>query len=96
MSRDCRRHTWSLLVTAHADVGLPTLLRMAPTIDDAQAVVAQLLAETESLVGPDDVAECFAATGGNLRETLFVLYDRHERRAHGAKNATVSSTPPSL
>lgn len=94
LSRDCRRRTWSLLVTAHADVGLQTLLRVAPTIDDAQAVVARLLAGTEPLVGSDDVAECFAATGGNLRETLFALYDRHERRARGANNATVPSTPP--
>ena len=93
LSRVCRRHAWSLLVTAHADVGLPTLLRVAPTIDDAQVVVARLLTGTEPLVGPDDVAECFAATGGNLRETLFALYDRHERRARSSNNAIVSSTP---
>lgn len=91
LARECARHGWSLLVTAHADVGLPTLLRVTPTLDDAQAVVAQILAGTAQLVGPADVAECFAATGGNLRETLFALYDRHEQRARGA--ASLSSPP---
>jgi energy-coupling factor transporter ATP-binding protein EcfA2 len=93
LSRECRRNAWSLLVTAHADVGLPTLLRVTPTLDDAQAVVARLLTGTAPLVTPDDVAECFAATGNNLRETLFALYDRHERRARGADRGALSSPP---
>ena len=74
----CRRHGWGLLVTAHVDVGLPTLATLAPNLVVAQAVVDRLLQRGENSISREIVAECFAASDGNVRETLFALYDRYE------------------
>jgi hypothetical protein len=82
--RCCRRRGWRLLVTAHADVGLPTLYRTDSSIEMAQAIVGHLLAHRATQLDDRTVAEVFLSSGGNLREVLFALYDRYE---HG--NATV-------
>jgi hypothetical protein len=74
----CRRRGWGLLVTAHRNVGFPTLFHTRPSLEVAQAVVRRLLAAGESNISPEAVAESFAQCQGNLRETLFVLYDRYE------------------
>ncbi|REK12870.1 MAG: hypothetical protein DWQ37_09570 [Planctomycetota bacterium] len=74
----CRWRGWGLLVTAHAPAGLPTLLEMKPRVATALAVVEQLLAGESAGIEPRVVAECFAAAGGNVRETLFALYDHWE------------------
>lgn len=76
----CRQRGWGLLVTAHADVGLPTIFRTSSTLDVALTVVARLLPASEATIGRDAVARCFAAAGGNTRETLFALYDECEVR----------------
>jgi hypothetical protein len=78
LKRICRRHGWGLLVTAHRDVGFPMLFRTSPSLDVAQAVVAQLLSAGEFNVNAEEVARSFAQCQGNLRETLFALYDRYE------------------
>ncbi len=76
----CRRHGWGLLVTTHHDVGLPTLYRTAANLDLAQAVVAGLLAPGDTSISRQTVADTFAASRGDLRETLFALYDCYEAR----------------
>jgi hypothetical protein len=76
----CRRHGTGLLVTAHTDVGLPTLCSTQPSEELARAVVARLLSNGESNITGNDVATAFAAAGGNLRETLFKLYDVYQQR----------------
>jgi hypothetical protein len=78
LKRVCRRQGWGLLVTAHRDVGFPTLLRTGPSLDLAQAVVAQLMPAGEIRISPASVAKRFAQYQGNLRETLFALYDLYE------------------
>lgn len=74
----CRLHSWGLLVTTHHSVGLPTLLEIAPRLETALAVAEQLQRGAIKRVAPSVVAECFTACGGNVRETLFLLYDRWE------------------
>jgi hypothetical protein len=74
----CRRRGWGLLVTAHRDVGLPTLHATSSDPEAARAIAARLLGDDDAGLGPEVAAECFAAAGGDMREALFLLYDRWE------------------
>jgi energy-coupling factor transporter ATP-binding protein EcfA2 len=77
----CRINAWGLLVTAHADVGLSTLVRLVPDLEVARTVVAHLVPGGDRGSMDDAaVASCFQDSGGNIREMLFALYDRHERQ----------------
>ena len=81
----CRQKGWGVLVTSHCDMGLPTLLEIVPSLNVTEAVVEHLLGASKQAVGREDISRAFAATGGNLRETLFALYDLYEKsgpRAH--------------
>lgn len=69
-----------LLWTTHRPLGLPTLWTTGPDPDVAQAVVDQLLRESSVKVSADDVAATFNRCRGNLRETLFALFDVVQRR----------------
>jgi hypothetical protein len=71
----CRRRGWGLLVTAHRDAGLPALFETTSDLQTAAAVVGQLLVAEPVRLAPEVVAEHFHATGGDVRETLFRLYD---------------------
>lgn len=76
----CRRYGAGLLITAHADAGLPTLFQTQPTLEVAQQVVRQLLEPNETSVSSADVAAAWQAAQGNLRETLFKLFDVYQAR----------------
>jgi hypothetical protein len=75
----CRRSGWGLLVTAHADAGLPTLQSLAPDRDTVVAVVRHLMGADEKAFDLGQIEACFQGCGGNVRETLFALFDRHEQ-----------------
>ncbi|HEX3724763.1 MAG TPA: hypothetical protein VHV08_00910 [Pirellulales bacterium] len=80
----CRRQGWGLLVTAHRPVGFPTLMRTSSSLALAEAVVGQLLRGRDAWIDRQAISECFTASGSNLREMLFALYDRYEaQRTHG-------------
>ena len=64
-----------LLATAHADVGLPTIYATNPSEAIAAAVANQLTAAESVSVTANDISEAFRAAGGNVRETLFKLFD---------------------
>ena len=83
LKRFCRRRKLGLLVSTHHPAGLSTLATLRPSLTLAQKIVAQLQQGYPELVLPADVAACFAATYGNLRETLFALYDIYEQRRSG-------------
>jgi hypothetical protein len=68
-----------LLVTSHRPAGLPVLWRCETTPDLLRAIIARL-PDHGGLVDDADVAEAFHRHGGNLRESLYDLYDRVERR----------------
>jgi len=69
-----------LLVTAHQDVGLPTLYETNPSEAVALAVAARLLAEENMQFPPSEITGAYQAAKGNVRETLFKLYDVYQMR----------------
>lgn len=77
---ECRRRGTGLLVTTHQPLDLPLLCRTQPSESLAQEVVASLLDNRQSPVSRTDVAAAFKASGGNIREMLFALYDVHQAR----------------
>jgi len=76
----CHRCRTGLMVTAHTDVGLPTIYRTEPTKGLAEAVVARLIGDDGSIISSDDIATAYEATGRNVRETLFRLYDVFQKK----------------
>jgi hypothetical protein len=91
LKRRCARHEWNLLVTAHQDVGLPTLLNLAPSLSTLLQVADRLQLGFANPVPSEQVARRFESCRGNLREALLALYDDYERRrADGAVFGQVS------
>ena len=88
LKRRCRRRGYGLLVTAHAPVGLPHLYQVTPSLDVVQRVVQHVVGAHRSdsppassiLITAADVEACFALRAGDVRETLFDLYNLYERR----------------
>jgi hypothetical protein len=76
----CRRTKAGLLITTHRDAGLPTLVTLSCPLDTVQRLVAQLLHTHPNVINPDEVAACYHAHRGNVREVFFALYDRYEQR----------------
>jgi hypothetical protein len=85
LKRDCRRRGLGLLVTAHASVGLPDLCRTAPTPELAERIVGQLMAGSSPPCTASELAASFASHHGNVRETLFDLYDLYEKRRSSSR-----------
>jgi hypothetical protein len=77
----CRRRGWGLLVTAHRDMGLSGLFETTADMQTAHAIVDQLLVAEPVRLAPEVVTEHFHAAGGDVRETLFRLYDVWEGAA---------------
>ena len=67
-------------MTAHADRGLPTIYRTHPSADLAQRVVEALLPQGDAVLAAADVAAAYGKSGGNMRETLFTLFDVYQER----------------
>ncbi|NDC62445.1 MAG: hypothetical protein EBZ59_00295 [Planctomycetia bacterium] len=72
-----------LVITSHRGTGLPLLLRC----DTTPALLAGILRQLPDhdrwhgeVVTTTDVDEAFATCGGNLRESLYELYDTFESR----------------
>lgn len=80
LARQCARYRSGLLVTAHASVGLPELLVTATTPALARRIVEQLLVDTPAQITAAEIDAAFARHQGDLRETLFALYDLYESR----------------
>ena len=80
LKRFCRRRGTGLVVTAHDSVGFPPLYRTVVTASLVERIVGQLTCGREGLLTSEEVSECMSRHGGNLRETLFDLYDICEQR----------------
>ncbi len=82
LKRTCRRRGAGLLVTTHEDVGLPLLWSTVYDEALAQRLVNDLLSdEQRRWISDSDVSLCYQEHAGNLRETLFSLYDVYERKS---------------
>jgi hypothetical protein len=80
---DCRQQGWGLLVTAHDPVRLPTLVATSASPGLAQQLVRRLLLGRSASITDTDVAAAYTRHAGNLRETLFGLYDLYEAQRAG-------------
>jgi len=76
----CCQRGAGLLVTTHRDLGLTTLYQTEPSLATTQAVVDHLLASSAVTLSESDIARCFDQQQGNLRETLFMLYDLYRQK----------------
>ena len=74
----CRWQQSGLLVTAHQPTGLPRLLKTQVTRELAHELVRSLLPPECQIIDTKDIDRCFDRHNGNLRETLFALYDVYE------------------
>ena len=88
----CRQQGCGLLVTSHEATGLPTLLQTSGDLNTVQKIAEQLTAGHSQFIEPEDIERCFVQHGGNVRETLFALYDLHDRRSREIERDP--STPP--
>lgn len=79
LARRCRRYGCGLLVTAHRDLGVPTIFATRPELQLAKQVVLELAGATDA-VADRDVESAWQTRDGNLREVLFDLYDLFEER----------------
>jgi hypothetical protein len=79
LKRRSRRQGWGLVITAHSTMGFPTLYRTAATLDLTKRIVAELMAGRQPPCSDDALADCLARHQGDMRETLFELYDLLER-----------------
>jgi len=78
--RACRRRSCGLLVTAHTGAGLPLVWETRVSTERAWSIVASLLGDEASSLWQEDTQRLLAEHGGNLRDTLFALYDLYESR----------------
>ena len=76
--RHCRRRNWGLLITAHADLGLPTLFTTQTSEALARQLAERRLGGELSAAALAEVQACYRLKSGNCREMLFDLYDRYE------------------
>jgi len=76
----CRRQLAGLIVTCHADAGLPTVWRTKPSPELLARLVERLLDGFPPLIAAADIAAAYEQHDGNLRESLFRLYDLYESR----------------
>jgi hypothetical protein len=76
----CRKRGAGLLVTVHQSVGLPPVLQTDPNEQLAQRIVEKLLPPGDNIITRADVSAAFAKHNGDLRETLFALFDVYQAR----------------
>jgi hypothetical protein len=82
------RRGWGAIVTAHREVGYPTLYRTSATVELTERIVARLLPTEDPSIAQQAIAASFYAAGGNVRETLFALYDHFERERRAERQGT--------
>jgi hypothetical protein len=79
LQRQCQRRRAGLLVTTHQASNLPTLWHTQPSLQLLRRLVAQLLNDHEQAIDDQVIAGLYDRHQGNIRETLFSLYDCYER-----------------
>jgi hypothetical protein len=72
------------LATAHENSGLPTLIETQGRLAVVRNLAKQLLSADDVAAIEPAMAASFAAAGGNVRETLFSLFDHYEKHRRQA------------
>jgi hypothetical protein len=88
----CARHRCGLLVTAHHSLKLPTLFQTGPADPETIRRVVYAIAGSNDTPSPDLSRQLATAHVGNMREILFALYDRWEKRRRTEIEADVPSS----
>jgi hypothetical protein len=88
LKRLCRRRGWGLLVTSHASVGLPPLYQTSATPELAEKIIATLMKGQMSPLPTSELAQALAQRHGDMRETLFHLYDVYESQQAANRRST--------
>ncbi|MEN6405550.1 MAG: hypothetical protein ABFC77_03670 [Thermoguttaceae bacterium] len=81
LRRVCRRRSLGLLITSHESVGLPRLHQTQVDRPLAEQVVAVLLGDRPWPISREQLGRLLDRHGGDLRETLFALYDCCEEKS---------------
>lgn len=81
------RRGWGAIVTAHCDVGYPTLYRTSSSVELTKRIVARLVPQHVPSIDQRTIVASFSAARGDVRETLFTLYDHFE---HAQRSQTES------
>jgi len=76
----CRRRRCGPLITAHRDMGLPTLINLQPSLELVEQVVQRLLASDDRTILREDIVAAWEMSDSNIRETLFKLFDVYQAR----------------
>jgi len=90
LCRRCRATGAGLLITTHRRTSLPVLFQTATDFELFQRIVEHLVATGDDMVEQAapiallDLRRVWQRHGGNLRESLFDLYDLFEHRRIGA------------
>ena len=91
VSRYCNRADAGLLVTAHTQASISTLIQLSPDRPLIEELIAGLCAQVSTTITLADVAASHACHGSNVREILIDLYDRHERKRRAPNVLPVTS-----
>lgn len=83
MVQVCCQRKVGMLVTAHEDLGLPTLFQVSPVKEVLHRVVQRLLSESAIKIPQEVIDAAFLKYQPDLREALFSLYDQYERMSRG-------------
>jgi hypothetical protein len=76
----CRRRGHGLLVTSHAETGLPVLFRTAPDLATVKRLIEYRLPTHGGRIRPADIEHAWRRHTGNVREVFFELYNVFEAR----------------
>jgi energy-coupling factor transporter ATP-binding protein EcfA2 len=91
VKRHCKKHNQGLLVTAHRNLGLPTLYEVNVSPELAIQIVEHLLPDVDirnAILHGYNMASQLKRHRGSLRIVLFELYDRWESVTRPASRAS--------
>jgi hypothetical protein len=80
LRRSCARRRFGLLITTHRACMLPLLHETKPSLAVALELFATLFPDDDNRIAPADVEALYKQHCGDMRETLFGLYDLYEAR----------------
>ena len=77
----CKEFSIGLIVTTHEHCCVPTAFETSATVEILCALASHLLASAklESRIQPKQLEQIFKESNGNIRESLFLLYDWFEQ-----------------